>query len=32
MFDCGDHYSVKLPGGKEFLADKCDLHFIEAHN
>jgi len=31
MFDRGDHYSVKLPGNKEFLADKCDLHFIENH-
>jgi len=31
MFDCGDHYSVKLPGNKNFLADKCDLHFIKAH-
>jgi len=32
MQDCGDHYSVKLYGNKEFLADKCDLHFIEAYN
>jgi len=31
MQDCGDHYLVKLPGNKNFLADKCDLHFIEAH-
>jgi len=32
MFDRGDHYAVRLPNGKEFLADKVDLHFIEAHN
>jgi len=31
MQDCGDHYSVKLPGNKNFLADKCDLNFIEAY-
>jgi len=31
IIDKGDHYSVRLPGNKEFLADKCDLHFIEAH-
>jgi len=31
LWDCGDHYLVKLSGGKEFLADKFDLHFIEAH-
>jgi len=31
MQDCGDYYLVKLYGGKEFLTDKCDLHFIEAH-
>jgi len=31
MRDCGNHYLVKLSGGKEFLADKVDLHFIEAH-
>jgi len=31
MEDCGDHYSVRLPGNKKFLADKVDLHFIEAH-
>jgi len=31
MQDCGNHYLVKLSGGKEFLADKIDLHFIEAH-
>jgi len=31
MRDCGDHYKVKLSNGKEFLADKVDLHFIEAH-
>jgi len=31
MRDCGDHYKVKLPGNKEFLADKCDLPFIEAN-
>jgi len=30
--DCGNHYKVKLPGNKNFLADKCDLHFIEAYN
>jgi len=29
--DCGNYYSVKLSGGKNFLADKVDLHFIEAH-
>jgi len=29
MRDCGDHYKVKLPDGKEFLVDKVDLHFIE---
>jgi len=31
MQDCGDHYSVRLFGGKNFLVDKIDLHFIEAH-
>jgi len=31
IIDKGDHYSVKSPGNKEFLADKCDLPFIEAH-
>jgi len=31
MQDCGNHYKVKLSNGKEFLADKIDLHFIEAH-
>jgi len=31
MFDHGDHYSVRLPGNKKFLADKVDLHFIEAN-
>jgi len=28
MIDQGDHYFVKLPGGKNFLADKIDLPFI----
>jgi len=32
MHDCGDHYKVQLFNNKEFLADKTDLHFIEAHN
>jgi len=27
-----DNYLVKLSGNKNFLADKCDLHFIEAYN
>jgi len=31
MRDCGDHYLVKLNGNKNFLADKCDLPFIEAY-
>jgi len=31
MLDYGNHYKVKLPNGKEFLADKIDLHFIENH-
>jgi len=31
MLDCGDHYLVKLSGGKNFLANKVDLHFIEGH-
>jgi len=31
MQDCGEYYKVKLYGNKEFLADKCDLHFIEAY-
>jgi len=31
MRDCGDHYKVKLPDGKEFLTDKIDLHFIEGY-
>jgi len=31
MRDRGDHFKVKLSNGKEFLADKIDLHFIEAH-
>jgi hypothetical protein len=31
MQDCGEYYSVKLSNGKEFLADKIDLHFIESH-
>jgi len=31
MQDCGDYYLVKLSGNKNFLADKCDLHFIENH-
>jgi len=30
MRDCGDHYAVRLSNGKEFLADKVDLHFIES--
>jgi len=29
--DCGDHYLVKLPGNKNFLADKIDLPFIDKH-
>jgi len=29
--DWGDHYLVRLHGGKKFLADKIDLPFIEAH-
>jgi len=32
MEDCGDHYKVCLPNGDKFLADKFNLHFIEAHN
>jgi len=28
ILDCGDHYLVKLSGGKNFLADKIDLPFI----
>jgi len=31
MQDCGNHYLVKLSGGKNFLVDKIDLHFIEGH-
>jgi len=31
MWDCGNYYKVKLSGNKNFLADKCDLHFIENH-
>jgi len=31
MQDCGDYYKVHLPNGDKFLADKIDLHFIEAH-
>jgi len=31
MLDRGDHYLVRLHGGKKFLADKIDLPFIEAH-
>jgi len=31
MFDCGDHYAVRLSNRKEFLADKIDLQFIENH-
>jgi len=30
MQDCGDHYAVRLSGGKIFLADKVDLHLIES--
>jgi len=30
MLDRGDHYFVKLSGGKNFLVDKIDLHFIES--
>jgi len=30
MQDCGDHYAVLMVGGKEFLADKIDINFIEA--
>jgi len=29
--DCGDHYKVRLSNGKELIADKSDLHFIEDH-
>jgi len=29
--DCGSHYAVRLFNGKEFLADKIDLHFIESY-
>jgi len=31
MRDCNNYYKVKLSNGKEFLADKVDLHFIEAN-
>jgi len=31
MLDPGNHYLVRLHGGKNFLADKVDLHFIEAN-
>jgi len=31
MRDYGNHYKVRLFNGKEFLADKIDLHFIENH-
>jgi len=31
MQDCGNHYAVRLSNGKELLADKVDLQFIEAH-
>jgi len=31
IVDQGDHYLVKLPGGKNFLADKIDLPFIDAY-
>jgi len=31
MRDRGEHYKVKLSNGKDFLADKVDLHFIESH-
>jgi len=30
MQDCGDHYAVLMVGGKELLADKIDINFIEA--
>jgi len=31
MEDYGDYYKVHLPNDDKFLADKIDLHFIEAH-
>jgi len=31
MQDCGDYYKVRLSNRKEFLVDKIDLQFIEAH-
>jgi hypothetical protein len=31
MQDCSNHYAVRLFNGKELLANKFDLHFIEAH-
>jgi len=31
MIDWGDHSFVRLHGGKNFLEDKIDLHFIENH-